>query len=403
MRSCLALLSCRLLSSSSAIAPETTIAMSVNIPETMRAVQATDYGSIDNLSVQDGVRVPRLSDLPPKKQKTSMVIQTHAVSLAPGDVRVLSGLTKEFQGPPAFPYVPGGDCAGVVVELPEDENVRKSLPFTIGDRVAARFADGPRGALGEYALVSTSVADKIPDNVTFDEAAALVSASPATVLANRIQKGERVLVLGANGGVGSHFCQQLRRRGASYVVGVSKTPSKLLEAPISIDEAVDYTKEDVFDAERFQSEPFDTLVDLAGGGYRSLEDRLKQGKTPLIVKPASQGGRCLTLVLMHGPEFEIHTFWQMLHIFMFPQRWRAITSRTWNRWKLPKFTFAMSLPGTRDCVTQTFDEVTKGKLKAVIAGPFKFTTGGVRDAFRLQKSRHPNGKVVVHVADEVRK
>ena len=117
---------------------------------TMNAVQGKDYGDIDEmLTVESGVVVPHLVDLPESKGKRHVVIRTLAVALATGDCRVLSGKTRELQGPPSFPYVPGGDCCGVVTELADD-----SLAFKVGDRIAARFVEGPRGALGEYACVS---------------------------------------------------------------------------------------------------------------------------------------------------------------------------------------------------------------------------------------------------------
>lgn len=68
----------------------------------------------------------------------------------------------------------------------------------MGDRVAVRFWTENYGALGEYAIVNTAVADKVPDSISSDEAAALISASPATVVAERIKPGERVLVLGGS-------------------------------------------------------------------------------------------------------------------------------------------------------------------------------------------------------------
>ena len=102
--------------------------VATELPKTMRAAQGKDYGPIDEMiSVEDGVPVPRLDDLPEKKRSTSMIVRTHAVSLAPGDCRVLSGLTRELQGPPSFPYIPGGDASGVVVVLPEEH--AKDLPF----------------------------------------------------------------------------------------------------------------------------------------------------------------------------------------------------------------------------------------------------------------------------------
>ena len=368
-----------------------------DIPKTMRAAQANDYGDIDEmLSVRDDVLVPRLADLPEKERKGFMVIKTLAVALAPGDCRVLSGKTRELQGPPSMPYVPGGDCCGIVVELPE--NTDEDLPFKVGDRVAVRFHEKPAGALGEYALVSTKIADKVPDLLSSDGAAALASASPAVDLATRIQKGERVLVMGAGGGIGSHFCQVLRERGAAFVAGVSKSRQRLLDAPLSCDKAFDYTCEDPFSSEEFKKLPFDVVVDLASGGWPRLLQDSKQ-KVPLIVKPAKLGGRYITTT-PDSPIFEAHNVWTILNIFLFPSLWRAIYSRTWSRSRLPGYTFGMSLSADRKFVTKTMELVSSNKLKPVIEGPFPFTTEGVRAAFRLQESRHPQGKVVIHVADK---
>ena len=364
----------------------------------MKAVLGKDYGDIDEvISVAGGVQRPSLSDLPAKKRNNFLVIKTLAVSLACGDVRTLSGLTRELQGPPSFPYVPGGDASGIVVELPEDPP--EVLPFKVGDIVAARFVEGPRGALGEYAIIHQGVCDKVPENVSPEEAAALASACPSTLLADRIQKGERVLVLGAGGGVGSHVCQMMRNRGASHIVGLSSSPDRLLKPPLSYDRAIDYTKEDVFAMQEYQDKPFDVVMDLAGGGWLQILESSRKGLPP-IVKPASQGGRYLTVVLDKAI-FEIHSVWAALKLFLFTPLKRAIYSRTFGRSTVPKYTFAMSLYKDREHLTRTLDYASKGTLKAVIdpRGPFPFTTEGVRAAFRLQESRHGHGKVLVKVAD----
>jgi hypothetical protein len=83
-----------------------------------------------------------------------MVVKVHAVSLAPGDWRSLSGLTRGMQGPKSFPHIPGGDLCGTVTEIPGEGAEKLNLPFGVGDRVAARFTGpGPKGALCEYAVV----------------------------------------------------------------------------------------------------------------------------------------------------------------------------------------------------------------------------------------------------------
>jgi NADPH:quinone reductase-like Zn-dependent oxidoreductase len=357
----------------------------------MRAVQGKELGGdIDTtISVEDGVTVPRLDDLPPRQRSHVMIVQTRAVALAPGDVRVLSGKTRELQGPPSFPYIPGGDCSGIVVELPK--GVEGTLPFQVGDRVCARFDDIPRGALGEYALVSTKVADKIPDSVSFEEAAALVGASPALVLADYIQEGERVLVIGASGGMGSIFCQMLKHRGAAYVVGVSSSPDFLLDPPIACNEAIDYRTTDVFELSKFQENKFDVIVDLAGKGFSMLEENVAKNE-PLIVKTAAQGGRFITTIPPVGPIYEMHNWLTVINHFLFATLWCAIKSRTWHRSTVPKYTFALCLDAVRAPVTKAMELAASGKLKAVMEGPFPFTSEGVRSALRLQESRHAKGK-----------
>lgn len=125
---------------------------------TMKAAQGKELGDIDAmLTVEDNVAIPDLNDLTPKQRRNKMIIQTKAVALACGDCRVLSGKTRKFQGPPSFPYIPGGDCSGIVWQIPPEASEDPDYPFKVGDRVAARFSEGPRGALAEYAVIDITV------------------------------------------------------------------------------------------------------------------------------------------------------------------------------------------------------------------------------------------------------
>ncbi|KAL7461293.1 hypothetical protein ACHAXS_001716 [Conticribra weissflogii] len=388
-----------------------------SLPQFMRAAQISDYGTdLDKLlSVQSNVPTPRLGeDTPPAKFDNPMLLRVLSVALAPGDARVLSGLTRELQGPPSFPYTPGGDVCGIVVAMPkeDDENKNKKKQkqkqnerkynFGVGDRVAARFVNKPMGMLGEYALVSPAVCDRVPENVSSDDAAALVSSGTvAVILADSIQEGDRVLIYGAGGGVGSHLCQAVRWKGASYVAGVGLDAERLKEKPICCDAAVNYEKVSPLDVKEWQNEPFDVVIDLAGGMWPTLRDHVKKAKHS-VVKPASRGGRFLT-VNADQPTFEAHSVWAILKIFLFPALWRAFYTRySLSRFSMPKYTYAIALPGNSDIATRTLSLAAEGKIVPCIdkRGPFPFTDDGVRDAFRLQRSRHSKGKVVIRVAEE---
>ncbi|KAL7542672.1 hypothetical protein ACHAWF_007227 [Thalassiosira exigua] len=377
------------------------------LPKLMKAALAKNYGDIDEMiSVEEAVSVPDLHDefsptekIHPliasaikKDRQTHMIIKTLAVALAPGDCRVLSGKTRTFQGPPSLPYIPGGDCCGIVVDP------GSSTYFQKGDVVAARFTVAPRDAMAEYGRVSSTVCEKVDTSkVTPEAAAALASASPAVAISHYVRPNERILILGAGGGVGSHFCQLARMKGASYVCGASREPQRLLEPPLSCDDAIDYTQENLYESKKYQQEPFDTIVDFACGGWPQLMAN-HRANLPPIVKPASQGGRYITITV-DTPSFEGRSIIQLMGIFLFRPMARYIGSRLFSRRSLPTFTQANGLPDNRDIMVQTLNLANEGKLKAVVDGPYSMTTEGVRKAFRTLESRHAKGKVVVKVSD----
>lgn len=356
----------------------------------MKAIYAVDYGSLQNLILQSDI--PRPVIVP----KNKILIKTEAVALAPGDARIFSGKTKEIQGPKSMPYIPGGDCCGIVVDMGSASS--DDLGFTVGDRVAARFVDGPMGALAEYALVSTKMCDKVPDEISSVDAAALVSsATIALSLSKRVKENEKVLVLGAGGGVGSHLCQILRERNVKFIAGVSRTPERLI-SELNCDQAVDYTKQDPLTVKEWIEEPFDVVIDLASGSWTKLME-LKHRDKKSVVKSSSEGGRFLTTSL-DEPWYEIHSIWPALKTFLFIPLWRAFYSRfPWNGSSMPSFTFAMSLEADKNLLKECMELVTKGKLRACVddRGPFPFTSQGVRDAFDLQQSRHIKGKTVIKI------
>ena len=316
-----------------------------------------------------------------------------------------------YIGPPSFPYTPGGDVCGIVVALPLEEDTKKKkkkddddgskCKFRVGDKIAARFANKPMGMLGEYALVNTDVCGVVPDGITNEGAAALASSGTvAVLLADRINEGDRVLIFGAGGGVGSHLCQLARLKG-SYVAGVAKDSQRLLGEPFNCDYAIDYTTTDPFeDVKEWNEKPFDIIFDLSGGVWPKLVKQ-KKSKSPSIIKPGNKGGRYITTTT-DNPWFEIHTMWAMMGVFMVPALKRYLSSRV-SRASLPKYSYVLALPGSGDIVARTLQLASENKLLVPVIdprGPFAFTTDGIRDAFRLQQSRHAKGKVVITVAKE---
>jgi hypothetical protein len=186
------------------------------------------------------------------------------------------------------------------------------------------------------------------------------------------------------------------------MAGVSREPERLLKEPILCDCALDYTQKDVYDFHEWNNinvtEKFDTVVDLAGGGWLRLLEQSKNEdeNEAMIVKTAKEGGRYLTMT-PDEPLFKINSIWEGMKLFLFTSLFRAIYSRLNDRAKLPAYTFAMSIDNDVQIMKETLKLASENKLKACIddRGPFAFTTEGAQDAFKLQASRHVRGKVVI--------
>ena len=107
----------------------------------MRAAQCTSYSkNIDAIiTVHDGIAMPRLgSDAPPAGFHRAMLVRVLSVALAPGDCRVMSGMTREFQSPSSFPYTPGGDICGVVLSAGDGSKFDVGVWLALVDQMPTR-------------------------------------------------------------------------------------------------------------------------------------------------------------------------------------------------------------------------------------------------------------------------
>ncbi|MFE5538228.1 NAD(P)-dependent alcohol dehydrogenase [Streptomyces sp. NPDC056519] len=158
--------------------------------------------------------------------------------------------------------------------------------FRRGDEVYGTCA----GAFAEYACAREDRLAPRPARLT-PEQAAVVPVSACTALqalrAGRLGPGQRVLVIGAGGGVGTYAVQLAKALGAGHVTGVCSTPKTELVRALGADEIVDYTREDPTDV----AHPYDLVLDI--GGNRPLR-RLRRALTPrgtLVIIGGEAGGR----------------------------------------------------------------------------------------------------------------
>ena len=216
----------------------------------MQAIVQDTYGSTEVLHARD-IAVPEIG-------ANEVLVRVHAASIHVGDwilmtgspfvMRLATGLRK-----PKNP-VPGTDIAGTVEAV--GEAVTHLRP---GDDV---FGWG-EGAFAEFARASEDHLIKKPASLTFEQAAAIgVSASTALQLlrdTGEVQPGQKVLINGASGGVGT-FAVQIAKALGAEVTGVTSTSNVELVRSLGADHVIDYTREDFTEA----GPRYDLILDNVG-------------------------------------------------------------------------------------------------------------------------------------------
>jgi NADPH:quinone reductase-like Zn-dependent oxidoreductase len=223
----------------------------------MKAIVYTEYGPPDVLQLKDVEK--------PTPKENEVLVKVHAASVNYGDLPVLRGelLQRLMGGGPFKPRhkILGDDIAGRV------EAVGKNIEqFQPGDEV---FGISIFGAFAEYACAKEDLLVLKPASMTFEQAATIPIAA-STALNGLRDKGQirpqqKVLIVGASGGVGT-FAVQIARSFGAEVTGVCSTKKVDLVRSIGADHVIDYTREDFSESER----QYDLI--LAVGGYRPLSD-----------------------------------------------------------------------------------------------------------------------------------
>jgi NADPH:quinone reductase-like Zn-dependent oxidoreductase len=229
----------------------------------MQAIVQHAYGSADAL------RLERIS--PPEIAASEVLLRVRAAGLDRGAWHLMTGRPYLLRlifgiGKPRNP-VCGREVAGTVVAVGP-----AVTRFSAGDDV---YGIG-RGAFAEYAAAPEGKLARKPANATFEQAAtaavSALTALQALTDAGRVKQGDKVLVIGASGGVGSHAVQLAKSFGAD-VTGVCSTAKLDLVQSLGADHVIDYTREDFADG----AHRYDLILDIAGNPAPS---RLRRALTP---------------------------------------------------------------------------------------------------------------------------
>lgn len=217
--------------------------------KTMKAVVFRKYGGIE---VLEHAELPQSTPAPGK-----ILIRVAAAGVNPSDALFRSGALKMFLRL-KMPFIPGLDVAGIV------ENAGDSASrFKPGERVYAMLPNTEMGGYAEYALVDAESIAPIPTHLSFAQAAVVPCAALTALQALRdkakLKAGDRVLVNGASGGVGS-FAVQIARAMGAHVTGVTSKANLEFVRQLGASAVVDYTAGDVTQSEQ----RFDVIFDAVG-------------------------------------------------------------------------------------------------------------------------------------------
>jgi NADPH:quinone reductase-like Zn-dependent oxidoreductase len=244
----------------------------------MKAIVQDTYGSPDVLELRDIDK--------PVVGEDDVLVRVHAAGVDQGVWHLMAGLPylMRISGfglrAPKNP-VRGYDVAGSVETV--GENVTR---FEAGDEVFGTC----RGSFAVYACAKADRLASKPANLTFEQAAAVPISGYAALQAVRdrgkVRPGQRVLIIGAGGGVGT-FAVQLAKAFGAEATGVCSTTKMEMVRSLGADRVIDYTREDFADGRN----RYDVILDIAGNRSLSHLRRALAPEGTLVIVGGEGGGR----------------------------------------------------------------------------------------------------------------
>src|SRR5919107_3468025 len=324
----------------------------------MKSAQIKTYGDSEVLEINPNA--PSLND----PSESMVLVTAKAAGVNPSDWKLREGFFKQM-APLQFPATLGMDFSGVIEKLGERFSSSTS-DLKQGDEVygQAGVLAGGSGAFAEMALAK---ADKIahkPKTLTHEQAAGLplvgVSAWQALVETMRLSKGQKILIHGGAGGIGSISIQLAKHLGAHVATTVSTNDIQFVKEEIGADEVIDY-KTQTF--ENVLPHDFDAVFDTVGGEtYTRSFKVLKRGDSG-----DSSGGRIIVSML-EQPVQELMDQFGVKAVYQFTQ-------------------------ANRERLTRLAEWVDQNSIRVNVERTFPLDE--VRAALDYQRDVHPRGKIVL--------
>lgn len=308
----------------------------------MKAIRIHEFGGPEVLKYEDAAQPIPAAD--------EVLIKVHASGVNPVDSKIRAG-HAQGKFPISFPLIPGWDVSGEIEEVGN-----AVLNFRKGDEVYSRPDPTRDGTYAEYVVVKADQVNQKPKSINHDKAAGValagLTAWQGLFTHGELQDGQKVLIHGASGGVGTYAVQFAKWKGA-HVIGTTSADNIDFLYELGADDVIDYKNE------KFEEEvkDVDLVFDLIGGDT--------QKKSLQVIK---NGGRLITTV---KPENQEEAKQKNIHIEGF---------------------MAQSLPGD---LQQIADLIDSGKVKPVISEIIPMENAA--EAHKKIEKGHTRGKIVLRV------
>ena len=313
----------------------------------MKAAVIDQFGPSSALQVRD---IPT-----PEITVDQILVEVHAASVNPIDWKIRDGMMGDRYGK-EFPMVLGLDASGVVVKVGDSVT-----EFKEGDEVYARSDNGAGKCYAEYVALNPGTVALKPESLSHVEAAAIPLAALTPLIGMRdcagLKAGDRILIIGASGGVGI-FAVQIAKLMGAEVTAVCSTRNIDLAKEIGADRVIDYTKGEVLQA----GDDYDVIYDTVGA------------QTYVSAKPAlKEEGIYLTLVPVPGIDFFI------------PGQTERMTGKGY---------FVAWTPHASDLRILS-DWVASGQLRPVIDSEYPLEE--IRQAHERSQTLRAQGKIIIRM------
>lgn len=324
----------------------------------MKAIVCPKYGSPDVLQLQEVAK--------PSPNDDEVLIRIHAASINSRDWRFMRANPFFIRLTPGGFLAPknkilGADLAGRVEAI--GNNVKQFMP---GDEVFGYLPSATgRGTLAEFVCARKNLITLKPANSTFEQAAAVPEAAMTALQGLRdkggIQPGQKVLINGASGGVGT-FAVQIAKAFGAEVTAVCSTRNLEMVRSLGADHVIDYKKEDFTQ----NGQQYDLI--LAVNGYHPISDYLR------ALKPEG------SYVVAGGSMFQLFQ--------------AASTGKRISRTRGQKIAVLSLVQNQKDLVFIK-ELLESGKIMPVIDGCYPLSK--TAEAFWYFEKVHPKGKVIIGV------